>query len=269
MNYSYDSDDATKDVRRRVALFAILLFTIFVILYSVFALLSPREKIASINSEYSFKPNENSETDIRILTDSAFIALNREKAWLQSRITMAETDSVSLSLNLSDSLAILEINGVAVYTSGISSYSMSKVFHKADEYAISSLLSFPFTIKSDISSIEKEPLMHKIAPKDTSEYKPAEIPDTAKVESVNFILEMENGFRVYVYQEPDNEKGTGFKSFLFDISDRFRNSLYITKSIFSFEVPDYKPFIKVTLPGGDARIIYRALPVNGQVAIRR
>lgn len=269
MNNSYEAEKVKKGAVRPATVMVIFLFALFTLLYSVFAFMSPGRRIASINTEYAFKQSENAEPGNPILNDSAFIALNREKAWLQSRITMAETDSVSLSLNLPDSLAILEINGVAVYTSKISSYSLSKLFRKADEYAVSSLLSFPFTVKSDISSIEKEPLMHKIAPKDTSEYKPAEIPDTSKVESVNFILETDNGFRIYVYQEPDNEKGTLLNSFLFDLNDRFRNSFDITKSLFAFKVPEYKPYIKIRLPRGDARIIYRALPVNGQVAVRR
>ena len=44
-----------------------------------------------------------------------------------------------------------------------------------------------------------------MAPKDTSEYKPDIMPDTSITEPVNYILEMTNGTRIYVYQEEDEK----------------------------------------------------------------
>ena len=54
------------------------------------------------------------------------------------------------------------------------------------------------------ATIEKEPIMIKMAPKDTSEYKPDIMPDTSVIEPVNYILEMTNGTRIYVYQEEED-----------------------------------------------------------------
>jgi hypothetical protein len=253
----------------KIAVNAIVaLFILVVLYYSIMALISPSVKISAINSEFGYKPAENTEIDERIFSDSTFVRLNRDKSYNQARITMAETDSICLALNLSDSTAILEINGVEVHRARLSNIRMSKVLTKADEYALSSMLSAPFTIREDFSTIKKEPLMIKIAPKDTSEYKPDILPDTSRIEAVNFMMEMENGFRLYVYQQND-EEGGGLRKYFFDVNDRFKNIAAIFGKILVFKVPEYHPAIRIKMERADARIIYRALPRHGQIAIYR
>jgi hypothetical protein len=39
------------------------------------------------------------------------------------------------------------------------------------------------------------------------------------------------------------------------------------KKVFLFKVPEYHPFIKIRIPASDARIIYRALPLQGQTGL--
>jgi hypothetical protein len=53
----------------------------------------------------------------------------------------------------------------------------------------------------------------------------------------------------------------------FDINDRIRDTWSALKSVAVFKVPVYHPFIKIRLPRTDAKIIYRAIPKNGQVAV--
>lgn len=240
---------------------------VFISYYVIISLLSPAKKITEINIQFGYKPLNNSPVDESIFHDSAFIKMNRNKAWLQSRIIMAETDSICLAVNLADSTVNLEINGVNVLKVKISKERISKVFDKADEYAVSSMLSSPFTIDRNIATIKKDPLMIKMAPKDTSEYKPDILPDTTHLEPVNYIMEMGNGVRLYVYQEVGDEPGDPFSLFLFDIKDRLRNIWNILKSISVLKVPEYHPFIKIRLPKVDAKFIYRAVPVHGQVAV--
>ena len=83
------------------------------------------------------------------------------------------------------------------------------------------------------------------------------------------MFETDNGIRIYIYQaDEENEKG-GFKPFLFDLNDRFRNIRDNLKSIVSFKVPEYHPSIRLRMKKADAKIIYRALPKHGQIAIYR
>ncbi|MFN8240592.1 MAG: hypothetical protein U0X39_07550 [Bacteroidales bacterium] len=245
-----------------------VLFTVFVIYYAIMSVLAPGRQVSLINEQYGIKTPESDGKVTDYSQDSAFVMLNRERAWRKARIAMAETDSISLAIDLSDSTAVIEISGVALRTSRISSYKLSSVFRKADQPAVCSMLSGPFSISGNISTIVKEPLVHKIAPKDTSEYKPDMVPDTAKIDAVNYMLEMENGYRFYFYQDGRKDGKTDFSGTIFDLKRRLRDASDILGSIIRFRVPEYHPYIRITLPQVDARMIYRALPEKGQIALK-
>ena len=109
--------------------------------------------------------------------------------------------------------------------------------------------------------------MIKMAPKDTSEYKPDIMPDTSITEPVNYILLMNNGIRIYVYQEETVKANDRMSHLSFDLKDRLRDTWNSLKSVAALKVPEYHPFIKIRLPRTDAKIIYRAIPKNGQIAV--
>lgn len=256
-------------VKGKTAVYYIAAFLLLIVIYySVMAIISPSVKISAINKEFGYIAPEKGAIDERFFSDSAFVELSRHKAYVGARIIMAETDSIGLALNLSDSTATLEINGVAVHTAKLSFISLSKVLIKADEYAVSKMLSTPFTVSRHFSTIRKEPVMMKIAPKDTSEYKPDILPDTARIEAVNYMMEMENGIRIYVYQQND-EEGGGLRKYFFDVNDRFKNIGANFRNILVFKVPEYHPSVRIKMDRADARIIYRALPRQGQIALYR
>jgi hypothetical protein len=255
--------------KRTGLIILIILFSLFMIYYTIMALLSPYRKVADIKNEFLNKLDMKNKVDERIYSDSLYLKLLKEKAYLQSRVLMAETDSIYLTINLPDSSMNLEINGVAVHKAKIGNMRMSKILGKGNDYIISSMLSLPFTISNDISSIEKEPLLIQMAPKDTSEYQPDIVPDTADYEPVNYILETDNGVRIYVYQEDKLNPGDRLHVFKFDMHDKIRNFIGSLKSIMVLKIPDYKPYIKLRIPREDAKIIYRAIPVHGQIAIYR
>jgi hypothetical protein len=255
--------------KNRNLIILIILSSVFIIYYSIMALLSPEKKLKEITNEFALKKDTKIKVDERIFSDSAYLKLLKEKAYLQSRISMAETDSVYLTINLADSSVNLEISGVVVHKTKVKKIKLSKIFAKGNEYIISTMLSSPFTIADDISSIKKEPLLIKMAPKDTSEYQPDVIPDTADFEPVNYMLEMHNGVRIFFYQEERSMKGDGSHFFWFDLHYRLHNVLSSLKRIMLLKVPEYHPYIKLRLPRADAKNIYRAIPVHGQVAVYR
>jgi hypothetical protein len=255
--------------KKVILLILITLISLFIIYFTVMMMISPIQKLKSMNSDFSSKPAETGVSDNRFSSDSSYLRLLRERVFLQSRIVMAEADSIYLTINLSDSTANIEISGVPVHRAKFSSIHASKILMKGNESTILSLLATPFTISKDYSTIKKEPVMIKMAPKDTSEYKPNIMPDTSITEPVNYILEMTNGTRIYIYQEEGAKFSDRSNVFIFDLNDRLRNTLRCLKSIMSFKVPEYHPFIKLKLPRADAKIIYRALPKYGQIGIYR
>ena len=232
-------------------------------------MISPARKLKEIKKDFETKTAGKSEVDQRILMDSTYLMLLREKAFLQSRIIMAETDSIYLTINLADSTVNIEISGVVVHKAKVSSVQTSKILMKGNENIILSMLASPFTISYEYATIKKEPVMIKMAPKDTSEYKPDIMPDTSITEPVNYILEMNGGIRIYVYQEENVKFSDRMSHFSFDIKDRLRDTWSSLKSVAVLKVPEYHPFIKMRLSRSDAKIIFRAIPKNGQIAVFR
>lgn len=257
----------TSSDRRAKIIAWIVIVIFFLIYYTIMAMIAPARKMEAWESEYGYKQNENNPVDERIFTDSTYLDLLHKKSFLQSRVTMAATDSIYLSIRLSDSILNLEISGVTVHRAQIRRISISTILSENDNYIILSMLSSPLTISKNFSSIEKEPLMIKMAPKDTSEYVPDIIPDTADFEPVNYIMEMDNGIRLHIYQEDKLKPGDGLYRSLFDIYHSMRYAVKTFWRVITFRVPDYQPYIKLRIPRSDAKIIYRALPEKGQIAL--
>jgi hypothetical protein len=265
-----EAENTNKQPVRKYGLITLIAFLLaLLIYYTAMIMLAPVKKTNSLYEEYGFKQVAKNILNDTIITDSAYLTLFRERSYFQARTAMAETDSIYLSMNLIDSTLNLEISGVTVARTKFTRLSASKIFQDRNSYIVSSMLSRPFTVEKNIASIPKEPLMIRMAPKDTSEYKPDIIPDTADYEPVNYIMEMDNGSVIYVYQEERLNNGDGIHLFLFDFSYRLGNAWGTIKSVFTFKVPDYHPFIKVRLPRSDAKIIYRALPEHGQISVYR
>ena len=263
-----ETEISNKKPRGKVTFIVLIsIISVLIIYYSIMSMIGPERKMEEIKNEFKAKAGDKNEVDQRILTDSTYLKLLKEKAFLQSRILMAETDSIYLTLNLADSTANIEICGVTVHKSKMKSVKTSKILSQGNENTIHSMLATPFSISQAFATIKKEPVMIKMAPKDTSEYKPDIMPDTSITEPVNYILEMKGGIRIYVYQDENVKLNDRISHLKFDINDRIRDTWSALKSVAVFKVPVYHPFIKIRLPRTDAKIIYRAIPKNGQVAV--
>lgn len=251
----------------------ILLITIasvigfFLIYFSVMSVLAPGKRLKVIEDDFYASQPEGKNPDERKFADSAYLRLMHDKSFLQSRIAMAETDSIYLTLNIADSTINIEISGVAVQKIKMNDLKVSKILRKGDKKLIYHLLSEPLTIEKDWSTIRKEPVMVKIAPKDTSEYIPDVPPDTSVVEPVNYIFQMSNGTKIYIYESEKEQFSDRIVQFRFDLADRIKNTRASLKSAFAFKVPEYHPYIKIRIARGDARRIYRAIPRYGQAGI--
>jgi hypothetical protein len=265
-----DTEINGKNRVRKVLLIAIAsLVGTLMIYFSVMNIVAPVRKMKEINELYAYKPDEKSKIDQRIYSDSAYLHQLKEKSFLQSRIAMAESDSIYLTINIPDSAVNLEICGVVVHTTKIQKMEISHIIREGNEYVISSMLGKPFSIENSFSTIPREPLMIKMAPKDTSEFVPDVVPDTAEYEPVNYVLEMSNGTRIFIYQAEFPHPGDKLHLFKFDMKYRLQNAYNEIERVMLFKVPDYHPFIKIRMARKDAKLIYRALPVHGQIAVYR
>ena len=263
-----ETENANKQPVRKITLLILVIICLsFLAYYSVMLMLGPSRTLAEMKKEFSSGQPGKKNEDTDLFTDSAYLRLIKERAFLQSRIIMAESDSIYLTINLADSSMNLEISGVVVHKARISSFEASRILTNGNENIIYSMLSTPLTISSDLATIKKEPVMMKMAPKDTSEYKPDIMPDTSITEPVNYILEMTNGTRIFVYQEENEKRADKISLLKFDLHDRLHQTWKAVKRVAVLKVPEYHPFIKIRLPRSDAKIIYRAIPKNGQISL--
>jgi hypothetical protein len=70
-----------------------------------------------------------------------------------------------------------------------------------------------------------------------------------------------------VYQAENVKFDDRVNQFRFDLTDRLNDTWSALKSVAVLKVPEYHPYIKMKLPRSDAKIIYRAIPRNGQIAV--
>ncbi len=173
--------------RKKWLIILVIILLAFILYYMVMVMMAPSKKMNALRKEYGFRQNEKIKINDTIYTDSTYLSLFREMSFLKARTAMAETDSIYLALNLTDSVITLEISGVTVARTKLTRLSSSRMLRDRNSYVISSMLAKPLVIERNFASIQKEPLMIKMAPKDTSEYKPDIIPDTADYEPVNYI----------------------------------------------------------------------------------
>ncbi len=241
---------------------------IFMIYYLIMSAAAPLKRMADLKAQFMTSDPDKEQPDTRLFTDSTYLHLLKERGFLQSGTAMAATDSVCLSLIIPDSMINLEISGVVVHSVKTGNIRAGRMLIKGNDYVISSLLSEPLNIVKDYATIPKEPIMVRIAPKDTSEYQPDILPDTSNTKPVNFILKTDKGINIYIFQE-EPAKGNRFKIFFFNLSDRMRYFARSLARIVRFKVPEYHPAIRIRIPRADAKIIYRALPDKGQITVYR
>lgn len=218
--------------------------------------------------QFTSDTNGNTSHKKTYTVDPLMDSLRKEKSFLLNRIRAAQSDSVVLLLDLSDSIAQLELKGVMLYRVKISEIQISRFFHTLCPEARIGLFASPWKITSSKATIPKVPVMIKIAPRDTSEYSPDIVPDTTNRDPVHFILETEHGFLLYIHEViPDSVPGkTAYHAFL--LRQKWHAAMSSLKNLTLLKSPDYKPFIRIKLPRRDAKIIFRAIPEKALVMVK-
>jgi hypothetical protein len=80
-----------KPVRKRIFIIPVIIVSVGIIYYSIMLMIGPVQKLEALKIEFGPKPTEKTKADERILSDSAYLNLLKEKAFLQSKVAMAKT----------------------------------------------------------------------------------------------------------------------------------------------------------------------------------
>ena len=235
----------------------IIVLTTFISAWIIFyAAIAPLVKHNGSLSEKQSFPN----TEVR---DLMF-----QKAWLNSRLILTERDSAVVSVNLKDSLIMLELKGIRLGAYKILDFSQSEIFSGMEASEIEFYLNKPSFTDSLMTNIKKNDIRYKKAPKDTAEYNAMQKNDV-QVQPENdlaFDLILSSGIRLSF--RGVSEKGGNCNPGKYKYKLRHMKAIEIIKSIIEFRLPSYHPVIEITITNNDIKTIYRALPENAEIALR-
>ena len=187
--------------------------------------------------------------------------LVKEKAYLEALLKLAESDSIQLVINGSDSTVNLSIKGMVIQQTKIRSLDIDKIFNEMSLMQQVKLFSQPLTVHSQYASIVKEPVVVRQAPKDTLEAAlNAWQPDTLVQNPAFLILTADKGIHLIFEQEDNPTFLDKWKKFGFYSRLRIRSSIQAVSDFVSLKKQVYHPTITLTMPVDDLRAIYRALP---------
>ncbi|MEQ9303278.1 MAG: hypothetical protein RJQ14_05125 [Marinoscillum sp.] len=194
--------------------------------------------------------------------------LNRELAFKHALLELSQEDSMGLIVNLNDSTIGISIHGVLLYYSKINSLSIDPWLITLPDLLYLYKFSRPVLITSHRSTIIKEPIVVREAPKDPVEAAiNAYLPDTLIQNPAFLQFDLENNIRVLIEQEMTTswlDRKTRFAFFNSLFTDNIKVNL---KHFITWRGPVYRPEIRISLPADDMRAIYRALPAKTSAII--
>jgi len=241
----------------------------FILYYLIMSSIAPVRFTKGINNMYRPDSITLASLDSRFLADSQFVAITQKIALTGARSKMSAGDSIGLFVNLKDSTIILEINGVTLRKIPVISYKIPGSLAGIESYQLTKFLEEPLTVESSEATIPKEPLMVKIAPRDTIEALslPVITPDTTGIDPVCFRLTLNNDIKLTVIQDVTDGgyEETARKRFMF--REAVKTTSAGLKQALGFKVPVYEPDVVIVVSKDDARVLYRALPVNSMVVL--
>ncbi len=192
-----------------------------------------------------------------------------QKAFLSSQLSLLESDSLNLIVDLKDSSVYLVIDGVTIHSAKVSRYSLSNFFKILAADAYTQIFSRPFTVESYDATIVKEPITIKEAPKDTVEAANFfEMPDTLINEFVAVSMALDYNFILTFQQEEKPHSSEWKEDRFFFLKKRVMKVKRDIQQMGRLIIPQAEPEIRVALPKDDLVTIYRALPISTRISVR-
>ncbi|MFT3737695.1 MAG: hypothetical protein QM786_02955 [Breznakibacter sp.] len=244
----------------RIAQIVIGLCLAVMIVYTVVGVLAARKRIAEMNGLYM--PEKRMEGN----DDQQVFETRKQNSFDLARLTLAKSDSVSMLIDLVDSLVTLNLKGVTVHKAKIVNYSKSALFDALHPDALVNMMSKPMQVKTYYSSIVKEPRIYKKAPKDTIEAATQELEQDTMVAHLPsfYFLGLDNDIQISFMHEFEKEHSY----FPLVKNQKIGQFKAATDSLKKFALPEYLPYINIEMAKSDATTVFRAIPQHAYVAIR-
>lgn len=247
------------NLKHKRIFFAVVLFflflPVFLIIRLVFAV-QVSQKSAEIYLDFSEEHSE-----LTLYPEGEARELAEEIFWLGQKMELAKSDSISLIVDLSDSLVQIHLKGMDLFHTKILKRYPENVLNSTTQPAYLQLGKVT-EIKSEMANLPKKPIKKVKAASDGISQlntKPDSIPNPELI----WRFTTENNISVIitgVKMAPDST---------FKMHPRADLLKYRAHEFFDEIIPaEYSPVIYFWLNDADARSIFRAVPENGKVLFR-
>ena len=198
-------------------------------------------------------------------------ALLAEEAYLNSLHKLALQDSISLSVDLQDSVVGLYIKGVAARKCRLVKFRKSfAIRHFKGQDSLYNWLYPPFVVQKEYATVPKSPIRMMKAPKDSNEARVYAQEETKPLleKDVHFVLECSRGLNLRFEQTQSADVESWQEKWKFELEQIFEQARLTLKALRQGRLPEHQLWIELDLTPDDAKAIYRALPKKAGVALR-
>ncbi|MBN2806097.1 MAG: hypothetical protein JXR22_05520 [Prolixibacteraceae bacterium] len=251
----------------RIMVRLMVLALLVLVIYTVLVVSAPLRSLHALKHE-ALTDSVFYEHNKAILEEQSLYELSKTKAVMDAQLVLAVKDTFGIMINLKDSTLSLMFKGINVHSATIYDYRKDPFFDAIHPLAYVKIFSKPLRTMLEYSTIVKEPIIVKKAPKDTLEaIQNAYQPDTLIQNPTYMRLELERNFHLLLVQknfETDEEKLVE-REFLRDMRQQRRHNI-----IRSFTHPgkaSYTPYMVLYLDPEELRSTYRATPEDVLVII--
>jgi hypothetical protein len=244
---------------------------IFVFLLVVISPVSRLRHAIGIDSQAAAKRDTGpARAETSLPREKSIPALRLDEAFWSARLALAAEGSVSLAVDLVDSVASVEIRGVPVRVCKIRRFSTGNAIRlMLNQSKFLSELSKPLSVVCEAATLPKEPIHVISAPRDTIEAaKAAARPFEPEVADVYYILSLNDAIALTVTQLEDPSL-EGFRRIVGLRMKRYLGQAgQALSSLARMDLPRHTKQIEITLDREDAKAIYRALSKDAGCALR-
>ncbi|PTN08822.1 hypothetical protein [Mangrovibacterium marinum] len=250
--------------RKFITIFGSVILLLVAVQYVVLSIIAVRNYVKMLYQQ----------EDVRLLSvaaepDAETCTLYRDKTWLESRFQLTKADSISLSVNLKDSVLQLELKGVVLKSSKLIDFQIDELFRRLNIGAYHHYFGEPARGTSLLSTIARSPLVVKKAPRDSVEYANQQhIIATTRQEIVHWMLTLDNQIVLKIEGVDTDARSEWLQSKQFWWKQDLKQAKTDLQKTIRFKQPDYRPSISLILNEADAKAIFRALPDQPQVCVR-
>lgn len=188
-------------------------------------------------------------------------------AFADAQIETAKSDSIWLLINLADKSASLRVKGVEMHKSDIVKMKVDPFFYGLDPVTYRKLFSEALIVRSDSSTVIKNPIVVKKAPKDTIEaMAQLKVPDSLTYGPAFITFNLDYGIKLVMKQTEKVDSADVEYGNIFEKNYRREKIINNLKRLYKKDV-EYVPEIILELPKKEIHSIYRAIPVNAEIVL--